>query len=318
MASTDTIWIYGAGAIGSGLGGLLAEAGAAVTLIGRDPHMAAIRERGLHIDGIWGEHHAREGLRALTALPAGEPPPDVVFLTVKSYDTRAAGEALAPHLGPDTLVVSVQNGVGNAELLGELLGAERVIAAMIIIGFAIPEPGRVTVTVEADAIRLGRLGAPPDAAVRHIVDLLRGAGIPAEAEPEIESVQWGKVLYNAALNPLGAIRECHYGALLAPDAWATIEQVIGEAFAVFAAAGIHVRWRTAEEYLAYLRDVQIPVTFEHRPSMLTDLATRGRTEIDVINGAIVAAGARVGVPTPVNARLCEEIRARSARSRARG
>lgn len=313
MDGNTGIWVYGAGAVGSAVGGLLAQAGSDVTLIGRDPHMAAIRDHGLRIDGVWGEHHITSRLDARLAPPEGAPPPAVVFLTVKSYDTRAAADALAPLIGPDTLVVSVQNGVGNVQVLEDVLGAERVIAGMIIIGFEMPAPGRVTVTVQADAIRLGRRGGEPDAAVRRVVDLLRDAGMPAEAEPNIEGVQWGKVLYNSALNPLGAIHECHYGALLAPDSWATIEQIIAEAFAVFAKADILVRWQTAEEYLAYLRDVQIPATFEHRPSMLTDLRERGRTEIDVMNGAIVAAGERVGVPTPVNARLCDMIRERSAR-----
>lgn len=305
------IWVFGAGALGSAVGGMLAEAGQSVTLIGRDPHMAAVRDGGLHIDGIWGEHHVRDGLVAVSAPPIG-PAPDVVFVTVKSYDTAAAAATLRDVIGPDTLVVSLQNGVGNVDVLVDALGEERVIAGMVIIGFELPEPGRVTVTVEADAIRLGWPGRQPDTAVQRIVDLLRSAQLQAEGEAAIEGVQWGKVLYNSALNPLGAILQCHYGALLAPESWAVIEHVIAEAFAVFAAAGIATRWADAEAYLTYLRDVQIPVTFEHRPSMLTDLTARGRTEIDVINGAIVDTGRGVGIPTPVNDTLCRIIRALAA------
>lgn len=306
------IWIYGAGAVGSGIGGLLAAAGNAVTLIGRDPHMAAVRAGGLHIDGIWGARHVAEHLRPVLAPPPAETP-DLVFVTVKSYDTHAAAEALRHHIGLATTVVSLQNGMGNVEVLQRVLGPERVLAGMVIIGFEIPEPGRVTVTVEADAIRLGRSGMAPDAAVKHAVTLLADAGLPAEAEAHIERVQWGKVLYNSALNPLGAILRCHYGALLAPEPWSIIEQVIAEAFTVFATAGIRTAWPDAPAYLAHLRDTQIPATFEHRPSMLTDLETRGRTEIEVINGAIVAAGARAGVAAPVNSALCQLIRALTRR-----
>lgn len=302
------IWIYGAGAVGSGLGGFLAKAGTAVTLIGRDPHMAAIGARGLRIDGIWGEHHVTEHLRPLRAAPADETP-DVVFVAAKSYDTEAAAADLRTRIGPDTLVVSLQNGIGNVQVFERVLGLDRVIAGMVIIGFTIPEPGRVTVTVEADALRFGRPGREPDAAVRRVVDLMRSAELPAEAEADMDAVQWGKVLYNSALNPLGAILRCHYGALLAPEPWAIIGDVIHEAFAVFAAAGIRVKWPDAPAYLTHLRDVQIPVTFDHRPTMLTDVQTRGRTEIDVINGALVTKGARAGVPTPVNATLCRLIRA---------
>lgn len=305
------IWMYGAGAVGSGLGGLMAEAGQAVTLIGRDPHMAAIREGGLRIDGIWGAHHVSTHLRPAVAPPDDETP-DVVFVTVKSYDTRAAGVDLRDRIGPDTIVVSLQNGVGNVQVLQEVLGLERVIAGMIIIGFEIPEPGRVTVTVEADAIRLGRPGQAPDAAVARVVTLLAAAELPVEAEAEIERAQWGKVLYNSALNPLGAMLRCHYGALLAPHTWSLIEQLIGEAYTVFAAAGIRAPFPDAAGYLAHLRDVQIPATFEHRPSMLLDLETRGKTEIDVMNGAIVTVAERAGMSAPVNAALCHLIRARAA------
>ncbi len=307
------IWMYGAGAVGSAIGGLLAAGGNDVTLIGRDPHMAAINGAGLHMDGIWGAHHVTDHLRAVVAPPTGEQP-DLVFVVVKSYDTAAAGADLAGRIGPDTTVVSLQNGVGNVEVLQKLLGPERVVAGMVIIGFEIPGPGRVTVTVEADAIRLGRPGGAPDAAVHRAVGLLTGAGMRAEADPEIERVQWGKVLYNSALNPLGAILGCHYGALLAAESWSIIEQIIGEAFAVFAGADLRAPWPDAAAYLRYLREVQVPATFEHRPSMLTDLATRGKTEIDVMNGALVAAGARAGVPTPVNSALCQLIRALAARA----
>lgn len=287
---------------------MLAAAGHEVTLIGRDPHMRAIREGGLHIDGIWGEYHVTERLSPVLAPPE-QGRPDLIFLVAKSYDTLQAATDLQAHLGPDTTVVSLQNGVGNVEALRGVFGPERIVAGMVITGFEIAAPGRVTVTVEADAMRFGRPGGAPDAAVTAVVELLRSAGLRAEAETDIESVQWGKVLYNSALNPLGAILGCHYGALLAPEAWAVIEDVIGEAFAVFRAAGIRVKWAAAADYLAYLRDVQIPVTFEHRPTMLMDVRVRHRTEIDVINGAIVAAGARAGVPTPVNDTLCRIIRA---------
>jgi len=309
---SSAIWIYGAGAVGSTLGGYLADAGHAVTLIGRNPHMEAVRAGGLHIEGIWGERHVPDNLDAVTALPEGAPP-DIVFITAKSWDTAATAEALRDHIGPDTLVVSLQNGVGNVATLQEILGPERVVAGMVIIGFEIVEPGRTRVTVQADVMRFGRAGGAPDAKVEHLVHLLTDAGLPAEVEPAMDSVQWGKVLYNSALNPLGAILQCHYGALLAEDTWATIEALITEAFAVFAKAGITVRWATAPEYLAFLRDVQIPATFDHRPTMITDLNTRGRTEVDVINGAIVKAGEQVGVPTPVNSTLCQIVRALSAR-----
>lgn len=302
------IWVYGAGAVGSCLGGMLARGGHQVVLIGRDPHMTAVRERGLRIRGLWGDFLVREGLRALTSLPeTGRP--DLVLLTVKSYDTAAAAEDLAARLDPAVPVLSLQNGVGNVEILARRLGPGRVLAGMVIIGFEIPVPGEVRVTVQADDIRLGRPGKPPDEVVRNVVSWFRGSGIPAREDPHIESSQWGKVLYNSALNPLGAILRCHYGALLQDASWRVIRSVIHEAYAALAKARVAVPWPTAEAYLSHLRSVQIPATFDHRPSMLVDLERRGRTEIDVINGALVRLGESVEVSTPVNAALCDIIHA---------
>ena len=147
-----------------------------------------------------------------------------------------------------------------------------------------------------------------DAAVATTAQVLAGAGIPCDAVPNVRAYLWAKVLYNAALNPLGALRRVPYGDLVQPAPWATIEQVIGEAFACLAAASIAVFWRTADEYLAYLRDYQVPRTARHRSSMLQDVSRGRRTEIDFINGAIVALGRTYGVPTPVNAALVAQIK----------
>jgi len=301
------ILIAGAGAVGSGVGGMLAVGGNDVTFLGRDPHMSAIRHDGLCVEGIWGRHHV-PSIRALTSAREIRIPPDLVIVTVKSFDTGAVLEQIAPVMGDRTLVMSLQNGVGNAETIAGNIGWERTLAGMIIIGFEILKPGTVKVTVQADAIKVGRLDGTMDEPVERVHGWFAESGLPCDASPDVRAYLWSKVLYNAALNPLGAILRVPYGQLREPQPWQTIEAIVGEAFDCLRAAGIGVLWATAAEYLAYLRDFQIPATAEHRSSMLQDVERGRRTEVDFINGAIVDLGRRFGVATPVNEGLVSKIR----------
>jgi 2-dehydropantoate 2-reductase len=301
------VLVFGAGAVGSTIGGMLAKAGHSVTLVGRDPHMRRIAASGLKIAGLWGDH-AISPLKAVTEIPA-DAAPDWILLTTKSYDTESAAGVLAKRFLKDVPVLHLQNGVGNADLLAEALGWPRVISGMIIIGFQIVMAGRTAVTVSADKIRIGRHEGRIDTVVTQMVEAFNQAGMPAEAVSDIDERLWGKLLYNAALNPLGGILGVKYGELLNPRPWSIIERVVAEAFAVLQAAGQEVSWPDAAAYLAHLKAHQIPSTFEHQPSMLTDLRHARRTEIDFINGALVRLGEQQQIPTPVNQTLVTMIHA---------
>src|SRR5437762_3159632 len=196
------ILVFGAGAVGSTLGGMLAEAGHAVTLVGRDPHMRRIREAGLKISGLWGDYHVTQ-IQAGAEIPQGAP--DWILLTTKSYDTAGAAKVLAQKFPRDIPVLHLQNGVGNAEILASQLGWPRVISGMIIIGFQIPLAGRTVVTVSADKIKIGRRDGTLDAPVHAIVEAFNAAKMPAEAVTDVQKQLWGKVLYNASLNALAGI-----------------------------------------------------------------------------------------------------------------
>ncbi len=145
----------GAGAVGTAVGGFLARDGHRVTLVGRDPHMAAIRKRGLRIEGIWGRHSIG-GLRAFTGI--GEVPRerfDLVLVTTKSYDTGDAAKQVLPLLSEDSLVISLQNGLGNVETISAVVGPHRAVGGRLIFGIEIPEPGVARITVYADKVMLG-------------------------------------------------------------------------------------------------------------------------------------------------------------------
>lgn len=312
------ILIAGSGALGSVFGGFLRLAGHAVTLLGRPAHLEAIRRHGMRIEGIWGTHHAGD-FTVATDVAAIDGSFDAVLLTVKSYDTRAMAQAVRSLLEQDGVGISLQNGLGNAEVLAEEIGAERVLAARVIFGAEVVEPGRVRVTVYADPVLVGawRSSASPAEAARahRWVSEFSAAGIPSELALDIVPALWGKVLYNAALNPLGALLGVHYGALGAdPNTRAIMDTVIAEAFAVAAAEGVALAWPSAQDYCNTFYGRLLPSTFDHRSSMLQDLERGRPTEVDAINGEVWRRGTARGIFTPTNELLTRLVHAREAQA----
>jgi 2-dehydropantoate 2-reductase len=313
---TERILVAGAGALGSVLGGLLGAAGWTVTLLGRRPHLDAVRRRGLVVEGLFGTHRATH-LACVDDVAGLQGVFDAVLLTVKAYDTEAVAAAVAPHLAPDGLLLSLQNGLGNLEAAAAAVGGARVLGGRVIFGAEIVAPARARVTVYADPVLLGS----PDAADRRLraaaeawAHRLTEAGVPAEPTNAIVAELWAKVLYSAALNPLGALLGRPYGALAADaETRAVMDEVIEEAFAVASAERVRLCWADAAAYREVFYRRLVPSTAEHRSSMLQDLERGRRTEIDAINGALVRRGAALGIPTPVNRLLARLIRARARR-----
>jgi 2-dehydropantoate 2-reductase len=298
--------IMGAGALGTAFGGMLATAGHDVTLIGREKHMKPIREHGLRISGIWGSHVIKN-IRATSELNANYKP-DVVLLTTKSFDTENAIRELQPLIADDSIVISLQNGIGNEEIIARYVGEEHTMGGMVITGFVTLHPGEVAVTVSADTTKIGELNNEITPELRKIVAIFNEAGIPSDAVDNIQMHIWAKALYSAALNPLSAIFRVTYGKLANPHSFAIIENLIHEAFKVAKAEKVELFWEQAEGYLDYLRRVQIPLTEKHRSSMLNDIERGKKTEIDFLNGVFVALGKKHNIPTPVNDTIVRAIK----------
>jgi 2-dehydropantoate 2-reductase len=306
------ILVMGAGAVGSAVGGFLGRSGHRVALVGRDPHMTAIREQGLRIEGIWGDHHVR-GVRAFTSVrDVPSEHFDLVLITTKSYDTGDAAKQILPLLSEDSLVISLQNGLGNVEMISGIVGDDRTVGGRLIFGIKIPEAGRVEITVYADKVMLGSPSHRVDLArLESIADAFTEAGIPAEATLEIEQFIWGKVFYNCCLNPLSALLELTYGELSEhPETRQIMTSVIEEIFTVAGAKGVALAWRSPLEYRDVLFGRLIPDTYAHQASMLQDVMRGKKTEIDALNGAIARLGRETGVPTPVNLVLTQLIKAK--------
>ena len=307
--------VMGAGALGSAFGGMLADAGQDVTLIGREQYMSHVREHGLRIRGIWGSHLIKN-IRATSELNVNYDP-DVVLLATKSFDTENAITALQPLISDEsnTVVISLQNGIGNEELIAQYVGENHTMGGMVITGFELSQPGEVEVTVSADTTKIGELTNNITPRLRKIVTLFNEAGIPSDAVDNIQTHIWAKALYSAALNPLSAIFRVTYGKLAHPYSFAIIEDLIHEAFTVAAAEKVELFWARAEEYLDYLQRKQIPQTEKHHSSMLNDIERGKKTEIDFLNGVFVDLGKKHKIPTPVNETIVRLIKFMEASGR---
>jgi len=304
--------VLGAGALGSVFGGFLSLAGHDVTLLGREWHLKAVGQNGLKIKGIWGEHLITD-LNLATEAERLEPGFDLILITVKSYDTKAMARVAERLLAGEGLVLSLQNGLGNGEILERAVGRERCALGRVIFGAEITEPGEVEVTVCADDVVVGPVGEGyrPERieAIKNVVSAIKDAGIPCRYSGEVQTYLWAKAMYNCALNPLGALLGVNYGALADYEYTRNImDNIIEELFVVARARGIDLPWPEASAFIGEFYSKLIPPTRNHRASMLQDIERGRRTEIDALNGQIVEYGREVGVSTPVNETITNLIK----------
>jgi 2-dehydropantoate 2-reductase len=307
------IAVIGAGAIGSVIGGFLSCHGNhEVHFLGRSWHLDPIREHGLRIQGIWGEALVN-GLHLHTdpASLMKTAPYDYVLVCVKAVDTRSVRTIAAQAAGETGIVVSLQNGLGNAESLAEVIPSERLLAGRVIFGVEI-QPAVVDVTVSADDTVLG--GWPSGSTspqAEQLACIFRDAHIPARATGDIDRFLWAKLIYNCALNPLASLMDCAYGELLrTAETRDWMRRIVEECYAVGLGSGVHLEPATAEEYISLLFETLIPVTAEHHPSMLQALRMGKRTEISALNGEVVRRGRFCGIETPCLEALRTLIRAK--------
>jgi 2-dehydropantoate 2-reductase len=323
------IGIVGAGALGSLLGFYL-SAQAEVWLLSRRPdQIHAINHDGLRCE--------RDGVEAIrhphaAADPAEIGPCDVVLVLVKSHETAwAAGQARrlirTEGRGPGTdpedhtlsprssvlnpVVVTLQNGLGNRELLAAALGEARVGQGVTALGATLLGAGRVRHAGQGATI----FGAAPDrAGMTALAELFRACGLPADLSDDIESLVWGKLVVNTGINALTALLRVPNGALSTSDeATALLAGAVAEAAAVARARGTPLPYA---DPLAQTLEVA-RATGANRSSMLQDVLRGSPTEIDAINGAVAREGLRLGVPTPLNSVLAALVRALDATADAR-
>lgn len=293
MTARPRVAVVGPGAVGCYFGAKLAQAGSAVTLLGRpgppSPHLQAIAE-----GGVWIQHvDSRENVALAVAGDVDEiSNAELVLFCVKTPDTEQAACRIAPHLAPQTLVVSLQNGVDNAERM-RAVGVE-ALSAVVFVGAAIETPGVVIHRGRGDLI-VGGAGRDEDA--RRFASWCEAADIPCPVATDIRRELWLKLTLNSMANASSALTHATYGQLKAFEpTWRVALDVAREAVALAAAEGV------ALELDFVLESARTVIDSVSRATASTEQdLVRGRpTEIDALNGYIARRGEALGIATPVN------------------
>lgn len=280
------IAVMGAGAVGSYYGAMLARAGHDVVLVGRPAHMEAVRRQGLLLD--------MQSFHGHVPMRGSEHPEDVagariVLFCVKSTDTEDAGRQIAPHLDPGAVVLSLQNGVDNAERLQALL-PQPVVPTVVYVAVEMAGAGHVRHHGRGELV----LGPSPRS--EETAGVLRAAGIPATVSDNAVGELWAKLILNCAYNALSAATQMPYGRLVEGAAILDVmRDVVDECLAVARAAGVTVPGDAWEAVLRISRSMPAQLS-----STAQDLARGKPSEIDHLNGYIVRKGGELGVPAPAN------------------
>lgn len=291
--------IVGPGAMGCLFAARLKNAGYDVTLLDYIEERAEqINEQGIMVEGVSGEYKVN-----VPTLAGNIPtPPDLVLICVKSYKTREASQAIKRGLGPDTLVVTLQNGVGNLEILEEMFGRQRVLGGVTSEGATVLGPGKIRHAGQGETI-IGP-GGDPNSPAEKLVSAFNQAGFKTRSADNVNDLIWGKLIINVGINALTAITRLKNGRL--PELRGThliMEEAVKEAVAVAKAKDIQLPY---PDPLGRVIEV-CQATAGNIASMLQDVLNQRETEVDFINGAIVREGKAAGIPTPVNFTLTSMV-----------
>lgn len=287
--------IGGTGAMGSIFGGRLKQAGYNVTLF--DVSVEAvqrIRREGLQLTDKTGATDTIE--IPATTHPAEVGPTDVALVFVKCFHTESAMRMAAPFLGQNATVLSLQNGWGNAQTISELIGKERLMIGVNYVSGTVLEPGHVK-QVGNPVAWIGRWGSPADPTARQIAEALTKAGFQTTPSDDVLLDVWKKLALNVVTLPTSALPGFTADRLIAHEPMMDVMRaLLRETVSVAEAEGIFLDFDERWDYIVNLLRNAVGA----RGSMLQDVQAKRRTEIDVINGAIAAAGRRHGIATPVN------------------
>jgi 2-dehydropantoate 2-reductase len=280
------IAVMGAGAVGCYYGGMLALAGHEVVLIGRPQHVDAIHRMGLRFTK--GERDEHIALAASTQASAAQGAKLVLFC-VKSTDTETAGAELKPFLLADTVLLTLQNGVDNADRLRAIVPQE-VAAAVVYVATEMAGPGHVKHHGR------GELVIEPSPSSADMARTLIEAGIPTEISENVRGALWAKLILNCAYNAMSAIAQLPYGKLVECDGVTDVmRDVVAECLAVAQADGVTV----PGDVDAAVRKIAETMPGQYS-STAQDVARHKPSEIDHLNGYVMRRGVARGVPTPAN------------------
>ena len=286
------IGIAGPGAVGGYYGALLTRAGMDVKFLGRGRHLDVMKEKGLSVKSYKGDFH-------ISPFASDDPAEigscDLILFCVKSFDSANMARFIQPMVGPSTVILSLQNGVENEEILGNIYGADKVLAGVAFIGSRIEKPGVIVHTASGN-ITFGEPDGGSSDRTKELEEIFNSAGIKARLSDDIRKVMWQKMVWNCGFNAITALTRCSASeVLLVQETREIVRKTMEEVIAVAAALGVKFDASLPEKTIAHTEKQG-----EIRTSMLVDMEKGQKMEIDGLNGIVCHKGGEKGVPTPTN------------------
>ena len=289
------IAVMGTGGTGGYFGGLLARAGEEVAFIARGAHLEAIGKNGLAIKSVLAGDFTISA--TATDNPADIGPVDFVLFCVKAYDNAAAAEQIRPLIGPETVVLSVQNGIDNEQQIGDVIGPDHVLGCVSYVSSTIQSPGVIAQTGGPGTLVLGEMQGGTSSRTEALQSTLQNSGITAELHQDIQVALWQKFIGICGVNGITALTRLPMGEIVAcRETHNLMRGTMQEVEAVARAGGVNLPKGCVDQSMDFFSSMDRSV----RGSMYYDLAGGRRLELEVLNGAVVRLGSEHGIPTPIN------------------
>ena len=285
-----------AGAVGGYFGARMADAGHDVFFIARGANLEAIRKNGLTIESVHGNLHLKNP--NVTDDPAKVGPVDIVLFAVKLWDTEKASQQALPLIGPQTRLITFQNGVDSVERIAPIIGADRTVGGVAYIATVIGSPGVIKHTSSFARLRFGRADKKADAALQAFVDAGKAAKLDIDLSADIERERWEKFSFLTAMAGSTAALRAPIGVIRSdPETLGFFRKLMEEAFAIAKAKGIALDPSYLEERMNF---VTTKVEPGMKASMAHDLERGNRLELDWLAGRVRELGRALKIPTPAS------------------
>jgi 2-dehydropantoate 2-reductase len=289
------IAVMGTGGTGGYFGGLLARAGEEVTFIARGAHLEAIRKNGLAIKSVLAGDFTFSA--TATDNPEDIGPVDFVLFCVKAYDNAVAVDLVRPLIGPQTIVLSVQNGIDNEQQIGKVIGPEHIVGCIAYVSSTVESPGVIAQTAGPGKIIFGEMAGGASPRTEALKDTLQRAGITAELHPDIQTALWQKFMAICGVNGVTALTRLPMGEIMVCEETRNLlKGTMEEVEAVARPSGANLPAGCVQQSIDFFGSLEASM----RGSMYYDLAAGRRLELEVLNGTVVRLGDEHGIPTPIN------------------
>jgi len=284
----------GTGGVGGYYGGLLAQQGNEVTFISRGAHLYAIRHEGLKVKSVHGDFTVFPA--NATEDPSRVEPVDLILFCVKTYHTDEAAQAIKPVVGPQTVMLSLQNGIDAAERIGKLIGMEHILGGATWLSSAVEAPGIIRQISQFRRIVFGELAGGRSERIQSIYEVLNQTGITVEISEDIQKVLWTKLVFITAVSSIGSLTRLPMGDYRSVlETRGLLSSIMQEVESLARAQGVNLDGDVVQKWLEFI-DNSAP---HIKPSMQLDVEAGHRTELESMIGVVGRKGRELGIPTPV-------------------